>query len=184
LRVPPPLAGPTRDRLVQAFGRISLLVDRLLRECGEEIVCRHGCAACCRQVLNLRGVEASFLLEGARALPGEAVSLIWQHLPASGTDGPCPLLHGGLCLAYDHRPAVCRTHGLPMLRREGGETLVHHCAENFRGADASLLSPSLLLDEERLSLLMDAVDALYCMETGWGGDRISVEQLLRSGLHT
>lgn len=181
--IPPPLEDDTRDRLIQAYGRIALFAQRVLREHGDEITCRQGCDACCRQVLHLRGVEAAYLLEGARALAPPAISLIWEGLAPADPQGPCPLLHGGTCLAYEHRPAVCRTHGLPMLRREGDQALVHHCSENFRGTDPSRLDPSLLLDEERLAILMDAVDACFCREAGWNGDRISLIELLRSGLH-
>lgn len=178
--LPPPLDDGARARLVQAFERIEAFARRVARECGDQLSCGEGCDDCCHQVLRLRGAEAALVLEGARALDGEAASRIWQVLEAS--ENGCPLLHGGLCLVYEHRPAVCRTHGLPLLRREEGGAVLHHCPRNFRGSDPRSLPPSVLLDEERLALLMDAVDAVYCRQTGWGGERVDLRELLRAGL--
>ena len=182
MSLPPPLTEEARGRLLQAYGRIAEFTARVVREQGHELSCGEGCDGCCRGVLSLRPVEAAYLLEGARALPPEAVSLVWQAL-SSGAPG-CPVLQGGLCLAYEHRPALCRTHGLPMIRTEAGETLLHHCPRNFRETDVSELPPSLVLDEGRLSLLLDTVDALYRRGAGWDGERVAVDELLRAGLYT
>jgi len=178
--LPPPLAGEARERLFQALERIESFAQRVGSRLGDELSCGQGCHDCCHQVLRLRGVEASLLLEGARFLSDEAMSLVWQALEAAGET--CPLLHGGLCLAYGQRPAVCRTHGLPLLRQEDGTALLHHCPRNFPDSDPRRLPPSLFLDEERLTLLMDAVDAVYCRQTGWDGARVDLMTLLRAGL--
>lgn len=147
MMLPPPLAGEARDRLFQALERVESFARRVAEECGDQLSCGEGCNDCCHQVLGLRGSEAALVLEGARSLSAGAASLIWQALEASS--GTCPLLHAGLCLTYAHRPAVCRTHGLPLLRRERGGVTLHHCPRNFPDADPRALAPSLLLDEER-----------------------------------
>ena len=182
MSLPPPLTEEARGRLLQAYGRIAEFRERVLREHGDQLSCAEGCDACCGQVLSLRPVEAAYLLEGGRALSPEAVSRIW-HALSSGSPG-CPLLHGGLCLVYEHRPALCRTHGLPMIRSEAGETILHHCPRNFREVDVSELPGALVLDEARLALLLDTVDALYRRGTGWDGGRVAVDELLRAGLYT
>jgi Fe-S-cluster containining protein len=169
-----------RGSLLQALARVDAFTGRLEREHGDQLMCGSGCDDCCRQTLELRGVEAAYLLEGTRELSQEAVSLIWHSLEDAADR--CPLLHGGLCLSYDHRPAICRTHGLALLRREAGEAVLHHCPKNFGDLDPRALPRSLILDEERVVLLMDAVDALYCRQAGWPGVRIDVRALLRSGL--
>lgn len=180
MNLPPSLGGEARERLLQALERVESFAQRVGSRIGDQLSCGQGCHDCCHQVLRLRGVEAALLLEGARALPGPAVSRVWQALESAGQS--CPLLDGGLCLAYGQRPVVCRTHGLPLLRKEDGAALLHHCPRNFPDTDPRQLPPSLLLDEERLSLLMDAVDAVYCRQTGWGGERVELTTLLRSGL--
>lgn len=180
MTLPPPLAGGVRGSLLQAYERVRGFADRVARECAGQMVCGVTCDGCCRQVLRLRGVEAAYLLEGARELTGGAVSLVWKTL--AGPSERCPLLQGGVCLVYDHRPALCRTHGLPMVRQEGGQTILHHCPKNFVDLDPTRLPPSLILDELRLATLMDALDGLYARETGWGGERVAVDEVLRAGL--
>jgi hypothetical protein len=69
-----------------------------------------------------------------------------------------------------------------MIRDEEEGAVLHCCPESFVQVDLAKLSPSLLLDEGRLSLLMDAVDALYAREMGWDGERIAVDEVLRAGL--
>lgn len=168
-----PLAGEARARLLEALDKVDAFAARVARTCGADLACGAGCTDCCVEGLRLRPVEAAYLAEGVAAgarprQPGPATS--------------CPLLLDGRCLAYAHRPALCRTHGLPILRREGREAIVHHCPHNFVAREARLLPPELLLDEERLAMLLDAVDALYCRETGWTGGRVEVTAIARAGL--
>jgi hypothetical protein len=191
LTLPPGLAGEARERLLEVFAKIAAFAGRVEAACGDELACGPGCSGCCRGGLSLRAVEAAFLLEGARALASGDAATLRSCVGRGGQGGEgdaCPLLHAGRCLAYEHRPAVCRTHGLPMLRPLSGPgeeaPLVHHCLRNFPGVDARSLPPSLLLDETRLSLLLDAVDALYGRESGWPGGRVPMDELLRAGLES
>ena len=66
--------------------------------------------------------------------------------------------------------------------REGKGVVLHHCPMNFRDGDATELGPELLLDEERLTLLLDAVAVLFEQQCGWTGGRVAVDELLRAGL--
>lgn len=178
---PPRLAPEARTRLEEVFGKIAEFEARVSRACPGGITCGPGCDRCCQGGLALRAVEAAYLLEGVRALsPRDRTAVSGALADPSG--GRCPLLEAGRCLAYRHRPALCRTHGLPMLRAEEDTVLVHHCPRNLRGVDARVLPPSLLLDEARLSLLLDAVEALYARESGWPGGRVPISELLRAGL--
>ncbi len=180
MSVPPPLEGEARRRLLQVHQHIGRFWERARSTLAEHMVCTSGCDRCCRRVPRLRGVEAAFLLEGARGLGSRALDLVWEALERPA--GACPLLHGGTCLAYDHRPAGCRTHGLLLMRSSGGRVVLHHCPQNFADLDPTELPASVYLDEERLHHLLDLVDALYGRETGWPGRRIGVDDLLRSGL--
>ncbi|GAB4268100.1 MAG: hypothetical protein Kow0092_21780 [Deferrisomatales bacterium] len=180
MSLPPPLEGEPRKRLLQTFDRIGQFAARVEGAWGDQMECRAGCDECCRQVLALRGVEAAYLLEGARQAGARGMSHIWRRLETPAET--CPLLLQGFCLAHSHRPAICRTHGLPLLRREGERAVVHHCSRNFRGLDPAELSASLILDEARLVLILDVVDELFCRETGWPGGRVRTDELLRAGL--
>ncbi|MBI5014228.1 MAG: YkgJ family cysteine cluster protein [Deltaproteobacteria bacterium] len=181
MTLPPGPTGEALARLREAFAKIDAFSERVSQAHPEDVACGPGCHDCCRGGLSLRAVEAAFLAEAVRALPPEAAAAVGRGL-TEGEDGACSLLLSGRCAAYERRPAVCRSHGLPMLRAEGGGVSVHHCPRNFRGVESRTLPASLLLDEAHLAVLMDAVDALYSRQSGWGGGRIPLADLVRAGL--
>lgn len=97
---------------------------------GRPITCRKGCFACCHEPMWATALEARYIVEGlsvvdlpqvtnrteawlakARAsgllsVPFDSLST-HQWLPHQIA---CPLLQDGLCLAYERRPAGCRTY--------------------------------------------------------------------------
>lgn len=106
-----------------------------------DLACRRGCAACCQVELTLSPVEAEALRRALRALPPEERAALRgrsskskfrqgaQDLPPTEQDlpskaqslfledrpGGCALLGtDGACLAYEGRPLVCRSEGLPL----------------------------------------------------------------------
>lgn len=75
-------------------------------EHGPRLRCARGCYGCCSDDLTVTALEAAYLLAQHPALFAEGE-------PAA--HGGCALLDGaGLCRAYDARPYVCRTQGLPL----------------------------------------------------------------------
>ncbi len=183
MNAPPPLGPESRRRLLQVHDRIREFWERVRAHLESHMACGPGCDGCCRQVLRLRGVEAAYVLEGVQGLGAPALSVVWRAVEAGGDDA-CPLLHGGECLVHAHRPAICRTHGLLLVRRQGGGAVLHHCPRNFAGLDPVDLPPALFLDEGRLAMLLDLVDALYARETGWPGHRVRLDEVLKAGLCT
>ena len=106
--------------------------------------CPSNCFECCRNTatIAISEVEGQYLKEGLRKLPDEVRSHILkkanrsvQQLKQSGyTDdettlnvgmeaieavkgkpaGECPMLIGGVCSVYAHRPVICRVWGYPI----------------------------------------------------------------------
>lgn len=81
-------------------------------------------------------VEWVYLREGLAALPVDRRREIERHaaeylqaVAAAESRGErpqvmCPLNEGGLCILYQHRMLVCRTHGVPArMRRPDGQIL-------------------------------------------------------------
>lgn len=127
------------------------------------LACRKGCDACCLH-LSLFPVEAAVVAEAIKLLPsGQRVQLRERATNAS-PDGPCPLLEDHVCLIYQARPMICRTHGLPILSRIDGEPQVDFCPENCR--ELTALSGAMVIHLERLNTALIAINALYLRESG------------------
>jgi Fe-S-cluster containining protein len=60
---------------------------------------------------------------------------LWTEMPEDDQI-PCPLLgEDGACLVYEHRPMICRTHGLPNIDDSGESFSDLYCTLNFEGID-------------------------------------------------
>jgi Fe-S-cluster containining protein len=60
---------------------------------------------------------------------------LWTEMPEDDQI-PCPLLgEDGACLVYEHRPMLCRTHGLPNIDDSGESFSDLYCTLNFGGID-------------------------------------------------
>ena len=127
----------------------------------EEIVCRAGCAGCCRH-LTLLPVEAVTLAVALRKLPPGQADLIRTLARQATPDGPCPLLVDDRCLLYLPRPLICRTHGLPLITLQGEGRRVDFCPENFQGV--TNLPGSAVIDLDRLNTALVSINALFCRE--------------------
>lgn len=106
----------------------------------------HGCQDNCCQTRFYHHtlLEYLYLLEGVRqlnrptwqAVRHQALFVINQVAPADqqGEAPPimCPLNQNGRCLVYDHRPMICRLHGIPHeLHRPGGRVLKNPGCDAF-----------------------------------------------------
>ncbi len=118
-------------------------VQRLRAEAGGS-PCPTNCFECCRNTatMAISEVEARDLKVGLEALPPQIRSHIRQKAaqtikvlkahgytaenitPDSGMEaigvikgtleGECPMLIGGVCAVYEHRPVICRVWGYPL----------------------------------------------------------------------
>ncbi len=92
--------------------------------------------------------------------------------------GLCPLLHEGQCVLYEHRPVICRTHGMPLVVEENGLQRIDCCPENFREGALNTLSGDSLLHLERVNLLLVSVNHIYAASRNIdAGQRISIARI-------
>ncbi|MBU5612796.1 YkgJ family cysteine cluster protein [Geomonas azotofigens] len=153
-------------------------VDEICRRTSEafstHITCRAGCDACCRH-LSIFAVEAAALRNALAELPAGQAELVRSKAREAREDSPCPLLHDGLCLLYQARPIICRTHGLPLLLLREGERTVDFCPENFQGIPS--IPGSAVIDLERLNMMLATINALY-LQAFPGPERLTIAQAL------
>lgn len=163
--------------------RVDELCRRIETDYSAHLACRKGCDACCRH-LSLFPVEGAAL---ARALcsrcPDEAgrIRRLARKTPA---EGPCPLLQDGVCLLYEARPIICRTHGLPLLAGSGPKRRLDWCPENFKKVKS--LPNAAVIDLDVLNSTLSAINALFLAEihaeAPLQAERITIAEALLSNL--
>ncbi|MCM2357759.1 MAG: YkgJ family cysteine cluster protein [Geobacteraceae bacterium] len=155
-------AGPAPvDNYRDLLARVDHLCRTITGEFAAQLACRPGCAGCCRHI-SLFPVEAVALAAALGRLPVEQAAAIRARAGRALPDGPCPLLGDGLCLLYETRPIICRTHGLPLLTALEGKRSIDFCPLNFRGLDS--LPGSAVIDLDRLNTTLAAINALFVTE--------------------
>lgn len=127
------------DRLVS---RADKSFERMVREHGDCIACKPGCADCCHAVFGLFLIEAVFLKHDFDQLPepekeaalvrgaaAEKELEILERTLQEFKDDPrmsaytmartrirCPLLDDdNACILYPYRPITCRVYGIPTM---------------------------------------------------------------------
>jgi len=156
--------------------RIDAMCQATVARFSAHLACRPGCDSCCRH-LSIFAVEAAALTRALSELPLAQAETIRSAAQSAAADGPCPLLQGGLCLLYQARPIICRTHGLPLLLTRDGSREIDFCPENFR--DLESIPGSAVLDLERVNAALAAINALY-LQGHPGPERLTLaEALLR-----
>lgn len=152
------------DALANYFAFVAKVDDlcaRIVTEFPDQITCHAGCSGCCRHI-SLVWVEAMALAYALTRLPANEIEAIRLQAEASDPDGPCPLLVNDRCALYEHRPIICRTHGLPILTPEESGRAVTWCHENFTGIDT--LPGTAVIDIDRLNIILDSVNRLFIQD--------------------
>lgn len=161
---------------IELLARLDNFGRQLQQRLGAHIACAPGCADCCGQVLEIMPVEFYYLQSAARQKPPNA---------GSEAGSACPILYRGLCALYDHRPVICRTHGLPLLLEEEGRHWVDCCKKNFMSGSLPELPGDSLLHLERLNLLLVSINHVFSAAAGIdAAQRISIAELFKNeGAH-
>ena len=166
------------------IGLIDRHNDRVTTAYADELTCRQGCTACCRQDLGVSRVEATSILAWL------AQNGLADHDPArtphddhpffddlSGGDACAFLTRGGGCGIYPVRPLICRTHGLPIKLEDG---VVDTCPLNFVGridVGYTDIPGRDLLDLANLNLRFSLIETLFCRQEGEPPLRVPLSQL-------
>ncbi|PIE60846.1 MAG: zinc/iron-chelating domain-containing protein [Desulfobacterales bacterium] len=146
--------------LDQLFKNYNILIQRIdahtrsiMDNLGANIACKKGCDDCC-QFLTLFPVEAFALSRAFAALSQHDRERVMSQARA-GEDA-CPLLVDHVCMVYQARPVICRTHGFPIYLEKDGDIMVDFCTKNFKGIKE--IPKSALLDIDQLNILLTAVN--------------------------
>lgn len=138
--------------------RIDSLCRDIILASGDEIACKPGCDGCCRH-FSVFPVEAYNLARAVASLDPGVAGMIRDRAGNLREGDGCPLLHGGCCMLYEKRPIICRTHGLPILIRDGDGAKIDFCPRNYRNAES--IKGHHLIDLDTLNNTLAALNGIF-----------------------
>lgn len=112
------------EKYRQLCNKIDAICNQLHQVHREHTQCQKGCSSCCMNFCLLP-VEFHSILE---QLKNESF-----ELNRSTENDQCIFLVNNACIIYEHRPIICRSHGLPILFMddEGENWNLSFCPLNF-----------------------------------------------------
>ncbi|MBU0968257.1 MAG: YkgJ family cysteine cluster protein [Proteobacteria bacterium] len=90
-------------------GRIDGEIKKTAELYGGRLRCSPGCSTCCT-ISSVLPLEAALL----RQAIGRLDEQVKKKIQSQAAGSSCPLLVDRLCVVYQSRPLICRTHGLPI----------------------------------------------------------------------
>lgn len=130
----------------------------VLREYGSSMACSPGCGSCCI-LETVNAVESWMLLKHAASLEPMRMKALSHRAAEPFHEGQaCVLLENGLCVLYEARPLICRTHGLPVFV----DGAVDFCPKNFTGL--SRIESPFILGLESLNTMLGAINLRFQRE--------------------
>lgn len=162
------------ERYAVFVSKIDELSEKIIGRHQGRIVCRPGCDVCCQQ-FSVLPLEADQLARAAGKL---------KEKPDGKKDMCALLSKEGLCAAYESRPIICRTHGLPITSGELGGG-VNCCPMNFRNFPLDTLEPTDIIDIDAINKTLIVLNALYLKALGRDPrslERIGIACLVGSAL--
>jgi uncharacterized protein len=161
---------------------LRLKVDELCRfvdsNFGEAIRCRKGCDSCCRHI-SIFPVEAYAIrtaLKDSHLKRSEQI----KRLAQDANEERCPLLHQGVCLLYEARPIICRTHGYPLLTELDGKKTLDHCPFNFDGI--TNFPAKTIINMDLVNITLATINSVFCtsdsISLSIGKERLTIARAL------
>lgn len=172
----PPPRPINLDPWRQVVAQADAFFTRAASACSDQLSCAPGCVDCCQQDLEVLAAEAVAILQGLDQAPAEVL----EALAARDPGGACVMLLDGRCAVYEHRPIICRTHGLPIRYEDPDDpeaAEISCCALNFTTADPPA---DAVLNGNRLLTCLSVADSLVRAQMASGeAYRLPISRLLR-----
>jgi len=181
------------EQYQRLVARVDAFGQAIAQRYPAQITCHAGCDGCCYQHLTVFPVEAHHLAQAVAALPPEAQQRLlarlqqvdpWRLVDAAT---PCVLLEHGRCGLYNHRPLICRIHGLPisstMIEPSDGAQRAC-CPLNFTAVPLPDIVPQAVYNLDLVNQTLAAINHLFVQETGLADQRVSIRQAVLAALTT
>lgn len=140
------------------FDQYNQFIQRVDERCAElgtehqaHLQCRKGCDLCC---MNYRIFPIEYYAI-KQALKHEA------NLTCESVDGSCVFLNKQVCQIYEHRPVICRTHGLPLLFLNDEQWELSTCELNFTEFDDEEFATENTFAQDRFNSELFMLNKLF-----------------------
>lgn len=166
----PAAASPERGAFLARYRQLLGNLDAFQREVrsmyAAQITCGDGCFSCCRTRLAVFPIEADSILDGMD--DGRDLAPLRERL--ENDTGPlaeyCPFLVAGGCAVYEHRPLLCRIHGLPNSSKSYPAGAIEFCEQNFHDLEADAIAPAAVLDWDHAGNALALLNFRYSENLG------------------
>ncbi len=154
--------------------------DKVLARHPQDLQCKKGCCYCCglESVSAIEAYSIRGYLNKESTLPEGAPS-------ASSTSEMCSFLSNGLCLIYQVRPLICRTHGLPISSASLTGNTIDCCPLNFNHMKLQNIEPDCVLDVDMITDNLIQLNMAFCMLLGdseLASERFSLQNIRENNL--
>jgi Fe-S-cluster containining protein len=157
----------------QLLEQVDKWTAEMVRRYKTHLTCKKGCDLCCQRKFSVSVVEAYNIATLFRQLPVRLQRAVRE--PKSS----CAFLVNGACSAYEARPVICRTYGLPSLHRnEETQAELSWCELNFTNVpDDFAFQADGIIDLDTLNAKIAGVNSLFLKESGLSQKRISMDEI-------
>ncbi|WP_159517072.1 YkgJ family cysteine cluster protein [Sunxiuqinia indica] len=142
------------DNYHELKDQIDLLTEKLSDTHKNHMVCKKGCDLCCMDY-NVFPVEYNSI---KMKIENEPIDF------QESTDGSCIFLKDHACQIYEHRPIICRTHGLPLLFMNEEQWELSACELNFTDFDDEDFSAKNTFPQDKFNSELFIVNKNYIKE--------------------
>ncbi|MBC7427818.1 MAG: YkgJ family cysteine cluster protein [Bacteriovorax sp.] len=119
--------------IVSLHENASGFFDKIAEKHALKMECKKGCSKCCQTDISVFEIEAERITDWFKAqAPEEQIRLreLWN---TPNQQSYCTFLYNDQCTAYEARPLICRTQGLPLY--VASENVLDYCPLNFKEGD-------------------------------------------------
>ncbi|NUN12737.1 MAG: YkgJ family cysteine cluster protein [Myxococcales bacterium] len=176
----------TVANLTNLHTKIDQFFVRVLDKYPDEMSCRRQCSGCCHQSLSLTGVEMARVVSAVDRLDNDTRMRLRNRLTQKLTPDVCPLLEDDLCIIYDDRPTICRSHGVPIhVTDNTGRVVRDVCPLNFSGGgNLNNIPGDFVLDIDRINQILGVIQHLAAQSGEVPTARLAMRDVLAARLTT
>ncbi len=128
--------------------------NQLHQEHKNHTQCHKGCSSCCMD-FKLLPVEYHYILN---QIKNKKVEIIPDH-----EKDKCVFLVNDLCSIYEHRPVICRSHGLPILftDEEFNNLSLTFCPLNFQDVNDDYFTLENSYNQDRFNSKLFSINQSF-----------------------